>query len=195
MINLAPPPQANGKKSGTVVPISDKNIAKAAKQATHDDKVYYVDNDNTIRATTWYKADDGDIVLIANTGGRTIVTVINESMLEDRSDDVPHITQRQPRIKQLLDTKTGNTIELCEISLGHFRNKLSKVDNILTIIAGVRKYYDKTTGEELENDKSGNVEYKTRIICDASKREQAIEILNKFFKANEKVIAEWFTEH
>ena len=193
---LAPPPKKDDKKPGKVISAIEANVTTAAKKSTNDDKVYYVDVANTIPATIHYVADDGDIIAIANVDGRTIVTVINESMLDDMSDTpVQTAAVRQPRIKQLLDTKDGNNVQLCEISLGHWRNKLSKVPNILGYIAGIRKYYDKTTGEELENDKNGNVEYKTLIICDSSKQEKAIEILNTFFAENEKVAVEWFIEH
>lgn len=182
---IAPPPL---KKD--IVNIAAHNIATVAK----NDSGLYLDNDNVIPATVTYKSEDGDIVVIHRDGKNTIVSIINESMLTDMSDEVfVETATRKPRIKQILNT-TGENINLCEISLGNWRNKVSKENDILSLVMGKRTYYDKTTGEELENDKSGNVEYKTIIMCSTAKRDEAINTLKAIFAHNEKIAVEWFIE-
>lgn len=175
-----------------ILNISEEIVEKVAIK--DDGKTqYYIDSECKIPATSYYVASDGDIVMTAKIGKTTIVTCINNSALEDMSEKTDTRTatstaERQQRKKTV--TISGDSIEICEISLGHYRNKVAKVAGIDEILTGVRRYYDKTTGEQLENDKNGNVNYRTAIICSVANKELAIAKMKEIAE-NSNIKIDW----
>lgn len=180
--------------------IGDRIIAKASVKGKTDENAeqYYIDTECKIPAQH-YVTDDGDIVLTAKVGGTTYVSVINNSALKDMSEvtisegrvktERSNTGERKQRVKKS-EVLNADNVVICEISLGHYRNKVAKVEGISELLTGVRKYYDKTTGDELENDKGGNVKYRTAIICAKDNKEAAIAKMKEL--ANElNITVDW----
>lgn len=91
---------------------------------------------------------------------------------------------RKPRV-----SISGNMTEICEVSLGTWRNFISDRKDIENILIGKRAYYDKNTG--IRKDKDGaNTSYKFIVMCNNDNIEMAKSLLKNILSKIDK-IGEW----
>lgn len=179
------------KKAATIdINIAEKNIKQAIAIPTG--KFLGVNND--IICSHSYVDSHGDIVKfgILENGTRIVEFDLCENSIEQSENAAMYNTNeensssvRKPRIKI-----EGNTTELAEISLGNWRNTISKIEGIDNLIIGIRTYYDKTTLLRKDKD-NGNTTFKTILACNTDNIEAATKLLNDIFKKYSKVAVEW----
>jgi len=178
------------KKAATIdINIAEKNIKQAIAIPTG--KFLGVNND--IICSHSYIDHSGDIVKFGMLDGIKIVEIeLCDNSIEQSENAAMYNTNeensssvRKSRIKI-----EGNTTELAEISLGNWRNTISKIEGIDNLIIGIRTYYDKTTLLRKDKD-NGNTTFKTILACNSENVEAATKLLNDIFKKYSKVSVEW----
>lgn len=172
-------------KSATIeIDIHKKNIEQVVKPLiTHTTSFTYVDS-------------HGDIIRKNILDGCHIVEIgLSDASFEQNEKlamfnvDTLNISNENATRKTKAIVN-DNMTELCEVSLGYWRNLISKIDGIEKLVIGVRTYYDKTTG--LRKEKDGlNTNYATMIMTDNSNIEAATNMLKDIFKKNPKIVATW----
>ena len=85
---------------------------------------------------------------------------------------------------------SDNASEICEISLGNYRNYISKVDGIEKIVMAKRIYYDKTSGLRKDKD-SGNTDFRTMFYAIGDITE-CTNKLKDIFKNFSKIAVTWY---
>lgn len=150
---------------------------------------------NQIPVSNTYVASDGDIVKIGMFNNTRVVEIemcsasleqIEQLSMYATDDEKTSTITRRPKVKV-----NDNMIELCEISLGHYRNCISRITDIEKTIIGKRTYYDKSTGLRKEKD-TGNTIFKTILMCDSANEAIALNMLKNIFKQYSKISVEWF---
>ena len=194
------------KKTATIeVAISSKTIATTIAPTKVDTTLFngrkvqksdlVMNEAGDIFASSYYVDSSGDLIKKANINGCSCVItefcdislarMAENAMYIASDDNKPTSVSRAPRVKV-----NDDMIEICEISLGHWRNTISKVADIEKYVIGKRVYYDKSTGQRKDKD-NGNTDFRTIIMCDNSNIEVAKNMLKNIFKVNSKIAVEW----
>ena len=151
---------------------------------------------NNIKCDSFYVDSEGNLTKKAICEGQVITEFeysldnFNFICLENNNEDYyieekSNVSTRAPRVKV-----NSDSIELCEIKLGYFRKYYK--DNTANLIVGVRTYYDKNSGVKKDNDKDGNIDYRSMLTCSPENKIVAIEHIKNIAKQDKAITFEWF---
>lgn len=150
-----------------------------------------------ILVSSFYIDSNGDLIKKGICEG-TVITEFEYSLdnfnticgTYDNNNDDEYYTEEKSVISRAPKAKiTDDMVELCEVSLGTWRNYIQKLDNNSTFI-GKRIYYDKSTNLRKDKD-NGNTIYATIIICKTDIKDNAILELKQMLKENNLSVNEW----
>ena len=198
---VAPPKVAKAKNKPSIeVPLPEIHKTEAAPsvvgmQINTTGKT--LGADNQIICSTFFVDSVGDLVKIGKQNGVTVVEIDlgAESLAKLDTVIVAETTNvNKPTIvRKRIPASNEPMKQICEVKLGFYRSRIDKIPNVLSMLKPVRTYYDKTTGAQVENDKAGNIDYRTMIMATDENAEAVAKLIKKLV-ADEKRATEvkWF---